>query len=320
MDAREIYLAAKRLTGVAVRTPLRPSEALSKLTGADISLKLEIMQHTGSFKFRGASNAVMSLDDAARARGLVAVSTGNHGRGLSAAAKRLGARAVICMSKLVPSNKVDAIRGLGAEVRIIGKSQDEAQVESDRLIAEEGMTEVSPYDDPAVIGGQGTIGLELLQDMPEIETVIVPISGGGLIGGIALALKSALPSIRVIGVCMERGPAMFESIKVGKPVPVEEEASLADSLGGGIGTENHYSLALCSKLVDEIVLLSEEQIAEGIRYLYLQEGLVAEGGGAVGPAALIAGLIKPTGPTAVVISGRNIDMDKHARVLAGGSA
>ncbi|MEM7227033.1 MAG: hydroxyectoine utilization dehydratase EutB [Pseudomonadota bacterium] len=316
---QDIYKARRTIAGQVRHTPLVSSPALSKIAGTNVRLKLETMQETGSFKLRGATNALAGLSPEERAQGVVGVSTGNHGRGVAHAAKALGVKAILCMSELVPQVKVDGIRALGAEARIIGRSQDEAQVEADRLVAEEGMVFVSPFDDPRVIAGQGTIGLELLEDLPDIDTVLVPLSGGGLISGIALALKTASPGIRVIGICMDRGAAMVESLAAGKPVEVEELPTLADSLGGGIGMDNRYTLEMVGRLVDDTVLLSEEQIAAGMAHAFHQERLVVEGGGSVGIGALIAGLAPNLGDkVAVVVSGRNVDTKRLAEIVGAG--
>ena len=312
---QDIYRARRALAGRIRRTPLVVSDALSRAAGAPVHLKLEHLQITGSFKLRGATNAVLALAPQQQAKGVVGVSTGNHGRGLAYAAKRAGARCVICMSRLVPQNKVLGIEALGAEVRIVGASQDEAQREVDRLVAEEGMTMLPPFDHADVIAGQGTIGLELLEDLPELETCIVPLSGGGLIAGVARAIKAASLRVRVIGVTMAKGAAMYESQKAGRPVEVEETASLADSLGGGIGLDNRYTFAMVRELVDDLLLVDEDQIADAIRHAYWREQQIVEGSGAVGIAALRAGLVARPGVCAVVLSGANIDMAQHARLI-----
>lgn len=315
----DLYRARERLRGHIRRTELVPSPTLGERTGAPVHLKLECLQTTGSFKLRGASNALLALDEEARARGVVAVSTGNHARALAFAARRFGVRAAICMSRLVPANKVDAVRALGAEVHITGESQDEAQLEVDRLVREQGLSLVPPFDHPEVIAGQGTLGLELLEDLPGVDTVLVPLSGGGLLAGVALAMKSASPAIRVVGVTMERGCAMHASLRAGRPVQVEELATLADSLGGGIGLDNRHTFAMAQTLVDDTVLVSEAEIAEAIRHVYRHEQLIVEGSGAVGVAALLAGRIAAPGTTAVLLSGANIDMDLHRRIVNGES-
>ncbi|WP_037460121.1 hydroxyectoine utilization dehydratase EutB [Skermanella stibiiresistens] len=314
---QDIYRARRMIAGHVVRTPLVPTITLSNDAGVPVHLKLEHQQVTGSFKLRGAANALLSLDPERRARGVVAASTGNFGRALAFAASQAGVPAVICMSKLVPGNKVEAIRALGAEVRIVGTSQDDAQEEVDRLSAEHGMAMLPPFDHADVIAGQGTIGLELLEDLPDLETVVVPLSGGGLLAGIALAVKSANPRARLIGVTMERGAAMHASLRAGMPVLVEEVESLADSLGGGVGLANRHSFTLVRDLVDDVVLVSETRIADAIRFAYRQEQQVVEGAGAVGIAALMAGLIERPGRTIIVLSGRNIDMNRHAEIVSG---
>ncbi|MGH8010495.1 MAG: pyridoxal-phosphate dependent enzyme, partial [Candidatus Binatia bacterium] len=223
--------------------------------------------------------------------------------------------ATVCLSSLVPRNKVDAIRDLGADVRIVGKSQDDAMDEVARLAREEGMNIIPPFDDPRIIAGQGTIGLEIIDDQPDTETVLIPLSGGGLAAGIAAAVKVLRPHSRVIGVSMSRGAAMNASLEAGKPVNVEELETLADSLGGGIGLNNHWSFAMCRSLLNEVVLLDEEEIAAGIRYAATHEGEIVEGAAAVGIGALLSGKIRPTGPTAIIISGGNIDPEQHRAIM-----
>ena len=313
---RDLYAARARIASGIRRTPLVASPSLSALGRARISLKLETLQDTGAFKLRGATNFIRACGDEARARGVVTVSTGNHGRAVAHAARRIGARAVVCMSSLVPGNKREAIRALGAEVRIIGCSQDEADVEAQRLVAEENLALVHPFDEPLVIAGQGTIGIEILEDQPEVDTAIVALSGGGLISGIALALKAAHPRMRIVGVSMEQGAAMYESVRAGRPVEVEEAASLADSLGGGIGLDNRCTFELTRALVDDYALVSESEIARAMRHLYRNERVVAEGGGAVSVAAVLADKVPDlSGNVVCVVSGGNVDMDDFTRIV-----
>ncbi|MDW6026129.1 hydroxyectoine utilization dehydratase EutB [Mesorhizobium sp. BAC0120] len=313
----DIEAARARIAGKVVHTPVVPSRSLTEIAGVPVHLKLEHRQITGSFKLRGASNAVASLSAAEKQSGVVAASTGNHGRGLSFAAKREGVRAVICMSRLVPENKVSEIRRLGAEVKIIGNSQDDAQQEVDRLVAEEGLVMVPPFDHPAVAAGQGTIGIEILEDVPDAETILVQLSGGGLAAGIAAAAKALKPDIKVIGISMERGAAMKASLDAGRPVLVEELPTLADSLGGGIGLDNQLTFQMCRELLDDVVLLTEAEIAAGIVHAYAEEREIVEGAGAVGIAALLASKVKPEGPTVVLLSGGNIDMALHRKIVCG---
>ncbi|WP_375781054.1 hydroxyectoine utilization dehydratase EutB [Bradyrhizobium sp. ma5] len=297
--------------------PIVHSASLSHRCGIPVGLKLENRQTTGSFKLRGATNAILRLAPADRARGVVAVSTGNHGRALSYAARAQNSRATICMSRLVPQNKVAEIRHLGADVRIVGCSQDEAQQEADYLVSQ-GLVMLPPFDHPDIIAGQGTIGLEILDEVPDVGTVIVGLSGGGLAAGIAVAVKTRRPGARIIGVTMERGAAMKASLDAGKPVQVEEFSSLADSLGGGIGLENKLTFPMCRVLLDDLVLLSESEIAAGIRHAYRQEREVVEGAGAVGIAALLANKIDALrGPVVIVLSGGNVELQLHRQVING---
>lgn len=316
IELADIEAAQTLIAPIIHRTRTERSAFLSDKMGVPVHLKLEHHQRTGSFKLRGATNAVLKLNDAQLAQGVVGVSTGNHGRGLAYAARQNGVRCIICMSELVPQNKIDGIKALGAEVRIVGRSQDDAQVEVDKLV-NDGMTMIPPFDHPNIIAGQGTIGLELAEDLPDLTTALVQLSGGGLISGVAAALKARLPNIKVIGVSMERGAAMYQCQKAGKPMIVPELATLADSLGGGIGLENAFTFEMTRDLVDDIVLVSEAEIAGAIRHAYWQENQIIEGSGAVGIAALLSGKVTPTGPTALLLSGGNIDMALHHRITAG---
>ncbi len=317
LSLQNIYHARNRIQSHVVRTPLVACPSLSS-KNRQVRFKLETTQDTGAFKLRGATNAILSLDPSALEAGVVCASTGNHGRAVATAAARVGAKATICMSNLVPQNKVQAIKALGADVRIIGKSQDEAQVEVRRLVKEEGMSEIPPFDHADVIAGQGTVGLELMEDWSDIDTVLVPVSGGGLIAGVALAVKSVNFNIKVIGISMERGAAMDASLQRGRPVEVPEEPSLADSLGGGIGLQNEYTLGVVQELVDEVILLKEEQIASGMQFLYREHGMVVEGAGAVGIPVVQENLSQRLGENiAVVVSGRNVDLKMFQSVLDG---
>ena len=250
-----IERARETIASVVNPTPLVPSRVLSEFCGAPIYLKLEHQQLTGSFKLRGATNAILNLSDDQKKSGVVGLSTGNHGRGLAYAARLNGIKCIVCMSKLVPKNKVDGIIAQGAEARIVGMNQDDAQKEVNRLVSEEGMTFIPPFDDPNIICGQGTLGLEIHEKLPELDLALVPLSGGGLISGVAKALKAKNPNCRIIGVSMERGAAMYQCQKAGKPIFVEEEKTLADALGGGIGLDNKYTFKMTRELVDDIVLV-----------------------------------------------------------------
>ena len=330
LSLMDVYRARARTRGLTARTPLPPSPSLSRTVGAAVRLKLENQQYTGSFKLRGALNALLALPAQERQRGVVTVSTGNHGRAVAHACRMTGVPATVCMSELVPANKVSAIEALGARIRIVGDSQDDAQVEAERLVATEGLTLIPPFDHPEVIAGQGTVGLEIAEQLLETAEgrasdpqrpplqVIVPLSGGGLISGVGLALKSLDPRVRLVGVSMERGCAMYRCQKAGGYVEVEEQQSLADSLGGGIGSRNRYTFRMVGELVDEMVLVNEEQIAGAIVHAYREERQVVEGAAAVGMAALLSGAVSGSGyENVVLVSGANIDMELHRRLLAG---
>jgi threonine dehydratase len=309
----DVLAAAAVIRGRADGTPLVPSQIPG--LGQDLLLKLECTQPMGAFKLRGALNALSGLPPGAP--GVVCCSTGNHGRAIAFAARQMGLRAVVCMSALVPAAKVDGIRALGAEVRIIGRSQDDAADESLRLVAAEGLVEIPPFDDARVIAGQGTIGLELLAARPDLATLLVPLSGGGLAAGVALAARAIKPGLRVVGVSMDRGAAMHASIAAGHPVAVTEVASLADSLGGGIGLNNRLTFAMCRALLDDVVLVSEVAIRDAMLALFHHDRMVAEGAAVVGLAAVMTGAVRLTGPAATIVTGRNTDMAIFADLVAG---
>lgn len=309
----DILAARNAISGTVRRTPLLRADGLSARTDVETHLKLETVLPIGAFKLRGALNAAANMPGGTHT--LTCCSTGNHGRAVAWAARRLGLKAVIFMSSLVPETKLAAIRALGAEIRIVGRSQDDAQ-EACRLLAGDGVLEIPPFDDRNVIAGQGTIGLEILEDLPETRTVLVPLSGGGLAAGVALAARSISPGIRVIGISMDRGAAMAASLEAGTPVAVTEVESLADSLGGGIGTDNRLTFAMCRDLLDDVVLVTEEEIYTAMRTLYLEEALVVEGAAAVGVAACLAGRIRDMrGPLVTIITGRNVDRDQFTRII-----
>ncbi|KGJ04512.1 threonine dehydratase [Paracoccus halophilus] len=310
----DILAASGRIRDLVRVTPVKPSASLSHLAGGPVWLKCEHRQETGAFKLRGASNAVARLGKVA---GVTTASTGNHGRALAHAASRLGLPAVICVSGLVPRNKREAIAALGAELRVIGASQDEAFEEARRLQRDEGFALIPPFDHADVIAGQGTLGLEILDQVPDAAAIAVPLSGGGLLSGVALAAKSRRPDIRILGISMERGAAMAASLRAGHPVEVEEAETLADSLGGGIGLTNRLTFAMCRDLMDGLILLSEDEIAAGIRHLALKDGETVEGAAAVGAGAILSGRLRADGPLVLILSGANIDPTRHAAIVRG---
>lgn len=306
----DITRAARRISGVALRTPTMNSSGLGNLT-----LKLETVQPTGSFKIRGAASKILSLDDSARSRGVVTASTGNHGRAVAHVAAHLGIPATICVSVGVPPGKIAALRALGCELVIDGASQTEALAHADQLVTERGMTLVHPFDDPEVIAGQGTAGLELTEQMPDVRTVLVPLSGGGLAAGVAIATKAFDPSVRVIGVSMRRAAVMAASVEAGAPVDMPEGQTLADSLQGGIGLDNRHTFDIVRDLLDDIMLVEERDIWAGMRYALEHHRLVLEGGAAVGIGAVLAGKVEGEPGLGIICTGSNIEA-QHLAELA----
>jgi threonine dehydratase len=321
LQREDILRAHARIRPIAQQTPLLEDSKLSRRLHKRIMLKLENLQPTGSFKIRGAANKISNLTKIEQERGVIAVSSGNHGRAVAYVAQELGLRAVICLSEATSPAKIRAIQALCPKVIIKGKTYDEATLHALQMQQERGLTMIHPFDDPLVIAGQGTIGLELMQEMPQIDTLIVPLSGGGLLGGIAFMLKTSGIGAHVVGATMERGAAMVASLKAGKPVDVAEQATLADALVGGIGLQNHYTFNLIQHYVDETVLVSEDEIASAMLYALDALHLLVEGGGAVGLAALLHGRIREIGKqVAVVLSGGNVDMPLLCRLHAQRSA
>lgn len=319
-----IYQARRRIAGQVARTPLIRSAALSARFDAEVLLKLETCQPTGAFKLRGATNMIAALIERhgreALQPGVTTASTGNHGRAVAHAAARLGVPAVICLSQLVPENKARAIEALGAEVRRVGRSQDEAFGEVERLVREQGMTPIPPFDDPLIAAGQGTIGLELMEDRPELDRVIVGLSGGGLLGGIGAAVKAIRPATRITGVSLSAGAAMWESLQAGRPVEVEEVESLGDSLGGGIGLDNRCTFALVGEVMDDHLQVSEVAIAQAMVDILEHEKLLVEGAAAVGLAALAEHGLDVRGQrVALILSGNGVALETfdRARKIAG---
>ncbi len=312
---QDVYRARKRIAAIARRTLLIESQLLTDRARpagpTDVHIKLENLQATGSFKLRGAANKLLGLTADEKERGVITISTGNHGRAVSYAARRLGIHAVICLSEGVTQSKLAAIKRLGAEVVVHGATYDQAEEQALRLQQERGLTMIEPFDDPDIIAGQGTIGLELLEELPDIDTAVVPLSGGGLISGIALALKSVNPAIRVIGVSMDRAPVMYHSLLAGAPIQMEEEETIADALVGGIGSANKYTFRMVQHYVDETVLVSEEEIAAGMAFALEEHHQVIEGGAAVGIAALLHQKLSQVGNhVAVIVSGGNVATER----------
>ncbi|MBM7607211.1 threonine dehydratase [Lysinibacillus composti] len=317
ITVQNVWEAKRLISSVVKKTPLIYSKAISKQFGAEIYLKYEHLHESGAFKFRGAVNAIYQLTDEEKSIGVTTFSTGNHGFAVALAAKKLGIRSRICVSEHVPKAKIDAIKSLDAELEIFGNGQDDAEQRCYQLEKEQGLTVIPPFDHPHVIAGQGTIALEILEDLPSINCVIGGLSGGGLLSGIGLVMKNTNPDIGVIGVSMEKGAAMNASLKAGRPVSVVEEPSIADSLLGGIGENNQYTFNMVKQFVDQSYLIPEETIKKGMAYLYKEHRIVVEGAAAIGVGAILDNLIpvKKDSKVVIIVSGNNVDTPVHANSI-----
>lgn len=308
LSAKDVLQARETLWNVARETPLTKSRGLSDATGAEVYLKWETLQRTGSFKFRGAYNKIASLESKERERGLITASAGNHGLAVAYIGRMMGLKTTIVVPKSAPRVKMEGIQGLGADVVVKGTYYDEAVTHCFVLASQTGATYIPATEDHLVIAGQGTVGCEILEGLPDVQTVIAPIGGGGLISGMALWIKSLDSNIRVVGAQSTSACTMYESFRAGKVVKVPYVPTIADGLAGGV---TQMKLDLVLKHVDDIVLAPEEKLRDTILWLLKEEGQVVEGAGIVGPAALLEGKVRlqPEEKVAIVISGGNIDMD-----------
>ena len=310
-----LYQAAFALKDVARNTDL--IRAPRMFPNDEVYLKTENLQLTGSFKLRGAYNKIACLSEEERAKGVVACSAGNHSQGVALAAQRAGLSAVICIPEGAPISKVEATRSYGAEVVLVPGVYDDAYERALKIANETGRTLIHPFDDDDVIAGQGTIGLEILNQLSSVDAVIVPVGGGGLISGIAFAIKSLKPSCKVYGVQAAGAPSMVEALKKGKREALSNAASLADGIAVKMPGEKTFEY--CRKYVDEIVTVTDDEIASAILTLMEQQKLVSEGAGATPVAALLAGKIDIKGKkTVCLISGGNIDVTILSRVITRG--
>ena len=314
-DIRE---ARERVDGVARHTPLERSRTFSEMSGADVHLKLENFQRTGAFKIRGAMNRIATLSAAEREAGVVTASAGNHAQGVALAADRAGVDATVVMPKFAPVSKVKATRGYGASVRLEGVDYDEAQSYAHQLEREEGRTYVHAFDDPVVMAGQGTLGLEIVDDCPELDTVVVPIGGGGLISGVAVAIKEQLPEVRVVGVQAEGAASAAESLEAGEVTEIDSVDTIAD----GIATRSvgEQTLDVMSEYVDEVVAVDDREIALTLTLLLERSKTLVEGAGAVALAAVLSeAFAYDEGETIVAaLCGGNIDLNRLGTVIRRG--
>ena len=314
----DILVARARIRDAVDVTPCAHSAVLSRMLGCELYLKLENLQVTGSFKERGALNRILQLSDAEKKAGVIAASAGNHAQGVAHAATVNGIAATIVMPETTPLAKIQSTRGYGATVILHGTGYDQAYEKACQLQLERGFTFVHAFDDPEVIAGQGTIGLEILEQVPDVELVVVPVGGGGLISGIALAIRELRSDVRVVGVEAERLPAMKRSLEAGRVVALRAASSIADGIS--VARVGDHTFPLVQAYVSAVVSVAEEEIARAIVTLLERKKTLAEGSGAVGLAALTSDRVKDFGgrKVVVVVSGGNIDMTTLARVLERG--
>lgn len=315
---QDVQAALGRIRDRIYLSPCARSETLSRLTGTSAYLKLDNLQMTGAYKERGALNKLLLLPAAERDRGLITASAGNHAQAVAYHAGRLGVTATIVMPEATPIMKVANTRSHGARVVLHGANYDEAYAEARRLEQVERLTFVHPFDDPHVIAGQGTVALEILEQEPETDAIVVPVGGGGLVSGVAVAAKALRPGVKVIGVETEVLPCMLQAVEAGKPVTLEPANTVADGIA--VKRAGDLTLEHVRRHVDEIVTVSEEEIASAILYLLEREKTVVEGAGAVGVAALMQRKVRGLDGKRVVtiVSGGNIDVNLVARVIERG--
>jgi len=314
----DVQAARQRIREAIYLSPCARTETLSRLSRSHAHLKLENLQMTGAYKERGALNKLLTLSEAERLRGLIAASAGNHAQAVAYHAGRLRVTATIVMPETTPIMKVANTRGHGARVVLHGANYDEAYAEARRLEHDEGMTFVHPFDDEAVIAGQGTVGLEVLEQVPDLDAVVVPVGGGGLASGIGVAVKALAPRVRVIGVQTELIPSMLAALEAGTVVTLEGATTIADGIA--VKRAGDLTFEHVRRYVDEIVTVSEEEIASSILYLLEKEKTVVEGAGAVGVAAMLHHRLRGLEGKRVcaVVSGGNIDVNVVARVIERG--
>ncbi len=315
VDLADLQRAAAVLAPVAVRTPLLPCDALADLMGIDVRLKPEMLQRGGAFKFRGAYNYLANMPADVRARGVIAPSSGNHAQAVAIAARLFGVPATVVMPTTVTAPKRAGAERLGARIELAGTTTAHRMARAIEIARVEGSTVVPPYDDPTIIAGQGTIGLEITEDLPSVRTVLVPVGGGGLSAGVATAVKLTAPAARVIGVEPAGAPKLTRAREAGAPVRLEHTASIADGL---LAVEiGHLPFAHHARYLDDVILVDEAALRPAMRLLLERAKLVAEPSGAIAVAALLSGTLEIEGPTALVLSGGNVDWTGLEALLAG---
>jgi len=315
VSINHIKKARERIGGIVRHTPILRADKLDSLVEAEVYLKPENLQVTGSFKIRGAMNKIFALSDEERAKGIITSSSGNHSQGVAYASKMFGVKAIVLMSENTPKTKIDGTKGLGAEIVLYGSNSAQRYKKIDELIAEHGYTLVHAFNDPEVIAGGGTSGLEIIEDLPDVDTVVVPLGGGGLIGGVAVALKESRPGVRVIGVEPANIACYAASRKAGRPVEVEMGATLAEGLPLTRTGEHNYPLI--EKYVDEIVTGSDPFIQKALSHIVFESKLLIEPSAAIGLAAALEGTFKVKKGERICffISGGNIDPEKLVSLI-----
>jgi threonine dehydratase len=315
----DVHRARQRIAATVRRTPLVRSDWLGEISGGDVHLKLESLQVTGSFKARGALNAVLALVEQHQAGTslprLVTASAGNHGRALAWAASHVGMRPVVFTPRTAPAAKLDAIRRLGADLRAVAETYEDSERLAKRHAAETGAQYLSPYSHPDLLSAIGTIALEVIEDLPQVDRIVVPVGGGGLIAGIAIAARELRPEVEVVGVEVEASHPFAASLAAGRIVQVQVGPTMADGLAGNMDPDN-VAFPVVQALVRKMVLVGEGELSAAVRGLVRHEHLVAEGAGAAGVAAVAAGVIgSQPRTTAIIVSGANINLDLLAQVL-----
>lgn len=317
LSSIDVSGAAVAIRSMALRTPLIRSDFLGRLTGGMVYLKLENLQRTGSFKVRGAAFRLLSLSPDERQAGVITCSSGNHGRAIAHLARRLHVEATVCVPTWVDPVKLEAIRREGAQVDREAPSYDDAERRALELGRERGLTFVHPFDDPHVLAGQGTLGWEVIEDRPDVDTIVAPLSGGGLVGGIAIGLRQAGHTCTVAAVSARNAGAMVASLSHGSPVEIAEEPTVASALSGGIGLENRYTFEAVRGLVTEHEIVAEGEIVKAMTLLAERHRLIVEGGGATGVAGVLKNPDHYRGKnTAVIVSGGNITVKDWLRLVA----
>ncbi|GAA0467279.1 serine/threonine dehydratase [Actinoplanes capillaceus] len=306
--------AAERLSGVAHRTPMLTSRTLNQRVGADVFLKCENLQRIGAFKFRGAYNAIACLDDEARRRGVIAFSSGNHAQAVALAAGMSGTRSIVVMPEDAPALKLTATRQYGAQIVTFDRYTDNRFEITDRLAAEHGLSVIPPYDHADVIAGQGTTALEMWDQVEDLDTLVVPLGGGGQLAGCAVALRAIASSTRIIGVETEAGDKNRQSLRAGHPVRIAVPRTIADGVTGERTGE--LTFPLIQQLVDDVTAVTDDEILDAMTFLFDRMKLVVEPSGALAVAALLAGRIGQPGRVGVILSGGNIDVHRFAALVA----